>query len=305
MSIQKTRYGKCLEPKMECGNDAIRAHSVQNATALKLIEESNHVYEIGMKVVAGKPEPSLDLIGRKKASTFLGLCANHDASIFKAIDTKPLSPDDIEQLFLVAYRSVTRELHTVLEGAMRVQLGYQMLVSKGKVSADKPSAPGMEAMQHMMKAWSVWKYRYKFFDPIFESKKYSQIKHSVFKFEGEQPCLAASSFFSVDLKPWGKPFAALILNIIPSGPTETTVIFSYAGAHSGRARKYTAPVMTQKGEGRKYELSYMLINRAENFFLSPRIVDAWSGKKKETVVNACIQSVFGSQPKRVSDLMLF
>lgn len=46
----KVRFNKCLEPGLSCSEPAIRAHSVQNATALGLIAEENHVSELRMKI---------------------------------------------------------------------------------------------------------------------------------------------------------------------------------------------------------------------------------------------------------------
>lgn len=304
-AIQKKRFDKCLDPAFSCEEKAIRAHSVQNSNALDLIEDDNHVFELKMRIQNGKPNVSLQLVGRRNASTFTGLCAKHDSEIFRPIDTKPLSIDDQEQLFLMAYRSVTRELHATLEGAMRIQTAYLRLVAVGAVPADKPSPEGIEATQHMLKAWAVWRYRHKYFDGALTKNRFNKIKHSICKIENTPPTVAASSFFSVDLKPWGKPFAAAIVNVIPIDTSETTVVFSYASEHSGKVRRYVAPVMVGKGEKRKYELSYLLIDRAENFFLSPRAVNNWHAEKREMIEQEFIRSVFFDKPKRTPELMLF
>lgn len=303
--IQKQRFGRCLEPNMVCEKKAIRAHSVQNANALEYIADNNHVYELKLEVKDNQPECTFKLVGRNNASTFTGFCSDHDAEIFRPVDTKPLSLDDQEQLFLLAYRSVTRELHATLEGAMRIQSTYLSLVEDGKVPADEPSGPGVEAVQHMMKAWAVWKYRAKFFDPLFESHRFADVRHLSFKIENERPRIAASSFFSADLKPWGKPFAAIVVNVIPTGPEETTVLFSYSRSHARRAVKYLAPIMQSKGERQKYELSYLLIDRAENFFLNPSVVKGWPEAKKNTIKREFFDTVMDGSPKRVKDLMLF
>ena len=96
----KWGFSKCLGPTLTCQESAIRAHSVQNANALSLIEEDNHVYELKMQVTGGEPVCAFQKVGRNRASTFAGMCKQHDTEIFRPIDTKPLSTGNLEQLFL-------------------------------------------------------------------------------------------------------------------------------------------------------------------------------------------------------------
>ena len=91
-----------------------------------------------MRVKNGSPECLFEKVGRNQASTFPGFCSRHDTEIFKPLDTKPLSLDDAEQLFLIAYRSLTRELHTVMEAAMRLQTTLERQIAEGLVPKDKP-----------------------------------------------------------------------------------------------------------------------------------------------------------------------
>lgn len=302
----KSRFSKCLDPTLACKNDAIKAHSVQNANALSLIAEDNHVYELKMRITDGKPVCAFERVGRNNASTFPGLCAQHDTEIFRPIDTKPLATDDLEQLYLIAYRSVTRELHASMEGAMRIQRAYQFGIDTGKISGTDPSPAGIEATQHLLKAWSVWKYRYKYFDKDLVRSNFGNIKHSLFKIRNEQPILAASSFFSVDFKPWGKAFAAVTVNVVPISPTETVVVFSYPSEHSGPVRRYIAPIIMAEGQKQKYELSYLLVNRAENFFVSPRAVDHWSEDKRKHIETCFVATTDTSRSlDRTPELMLF
>lgn len=302
----KVRFEKCLEPSLSCADKAINAHSVQNATSLGLIADDNHVYELRMRVKNGSPQCAFESVGRNQASTFPGFCGRHDTEIFKPIDTKPLSLVDAEQLFLIAYRSVTRELHTVMEAAMRLQTTLERQISAGVVPKDEPSAAMMEATAHMMKAWGVWKYRLEFYDQPFAKSRFGEVLHSTFVIEGRKPVLAASSFFSVDDKAWGKRFAAVTLNVIPQSETASAVIVSYPKEQSGKARRYVAPIFLKNGEERLSALSHMLVNRAENFFVSPSHVDAWAGAKRTAIEEAFVATAIGGQPPKPSpDLMLF
>lgn len=93
-----------------------------------------------------------------------------------------------------------------MEAAARFQKAYQNHVAAGNISDTELSHYRFEAKRHRLKARSVLKYRYRYFDRDLVRSRFSNIKHSIFKTENELPVLAASSFFSVDFKPWGKPF---------------------------------------------------------------------------------------------------
>ncbi len=294
--LSKAKYEKCLDPLLSCTKNPIRAHSVQNATALSHIEEENHVYEMKFNIENERPVVALKLVGRNHASTFKGLCAEHDNQIFRPIDDRRLDERDREQLFLIAYRSVIRELHAVLEGAMKIQSAYLQLAERGDVPKDRPSAPGGEAAQHMLKAWAVWRYRYRFFDKPLITRSFNNVRHLKFAVEGKPPVIASSSFFSMDFKHWGQPFPALILNLIPTGPDRTLVLFSFAEKHSQRAARYLAKLLRSNGAKKEYELSCLMLDRAENFFVSPRAVNCWSPEKRVEIQTAFSQDFFGPNP---------
>lgn len=294
--LSKAKYERCLDPSMSCTKKAIRAHSVQNATALSHIAENNHVYEMKLKIKNERPVIEMKLVGRNHASTFTGLCAEHDNAIFKPIDEGELDERDREQLFLIAYRSVTRELHAANEVAMKIQSTYLRLADRGDVPKDAPSTPGVNAVQHMLKAWAVWKYRYNFFDNLLITRKFNGIRHLKFALEGKPPVIASSSFFSMDFKPWGKPFAALIVNLIPTSSDRTLVLFSYSKKHAQKAAKFLKNLLILNGTKKEYELSCLLLDRAENFFLSPQAVKSWSPEKRIEIENAFSQDLLGPNP---------
>lgn len=302
--VAKARFEKCLEPTMSCPEKAIRAHSIQNAKVFELIAEENHLYEMRARVKNGEMRCGFEKIGRNEASTFTGFCAAHDTSMFSPIDTKPFSIDDTEQLFLIAYRAVTRELHAVLEGAVRLQTALNQQILKRQLKRDEPSPAMLAATAHIVKAWNVWKYRAKYFDTALQTKRWDRILHSTCRIEGRTPLLASSSFFSIE-EP-DKALKAIALNIIPTSEKQTVIAASYPREHSGDARKYVAPIFLKEADARLFELSYILVDRAENFFLRPSHVDAWTEEKRRVVQDEFISSLTrGRTAQRRQEIMLF
>src|SRR6266700_3279132 len=87
--INNSRFGKCLEPLMQCDQKAIRAHSIQNAQTIGFLAEDGHVIALQLRFSEAGPEIDFKPIGRNEASTFTGFCNQHDTSIFEPLDTKP------------------------------------------------------------------------------------------------------------------------------------------------------------------------------------------------------------------------
>jgi hypothetical protein len=55
------------------------------------------------KIKGDKRALEFESVGRNQASTFAGLCSQHDNALFKVIDSEPLNVDNDEHLRLVAF----------------------------------------------------------------------------------------------------------------------------------------------------------------------------------------------------------
>ncbi len=304
--INNSRFGKCLEPRMQCNQAPIRAHSIQNSQTIELLAENGHVIAIRPRFSAAGPEIEFKSVGRNEASTFTGLCSDHDSGLFKVIDTKPLDSSDSQQLFLIAYRSVTRELHATMDSTVKLQGAYQSRVERGLDSADEPSPAGRQAVQQMMLSWSTWKYREKFFDQPLLSENYGGITHDLITLDGQAPAIAVSSFFTIEDRNIADDLAGVVLNILPVNSDKTVAIFSYAAVDSGVARSSLDRILGGSGYYQKYELSKLVLSRTENFIISPPLVRLWSQEKAERIKNAFVQTITtGVEIEEHQDLMLF
>jgi hypothetical protein len=98
-AINRARFDRCLEPQMSCQKKAIRAHSIQNAKTLDLLEKSGHLIAIRARFSENVPQIDFEYVGRNEASTFTGFCSEHDRDIFAPIDRNMLDTTNHEHFF--------------------------------------------------------------------------------------------------------------------------------------------------------------------------------------------------------------
>lgn len=302
--LRKQGYSRCLHYSMDCRRDAIRAHSIQNGKVLDLLQRENHVTVPKHKIVAGTAVAEFGLIGRNQASTFTGLCAEHDAELFKLADTLPLDTGNNKQLNQYAYRAVMREFHTCVEGGGRFFALEAENIKAGVTKANTPNAAGIAAIEFSMRAWRVFRYRTKNFDtPMLEGKD-SPIEHHVILLENQTPTVAVSSLFGVGTEP-NNDIVGAMLTVVPVSANKTVAIVSYASAQSEAVKK-GLPNLFDVNTVKKTALSETILQRVENFVLAPMFYDAWTEEKKKNVQKFFDTSVAQAvEPPAGQDLLLF
>jgi hypothetical protein len=297
----KWKFRRCLVPEMTCENEAIRAHSVQNARVLDLLCRDGHVTGLVKRIDKEKgPQLSFDEIGRNQATTFTGLCAAHDAEIFRPLDAVPFDSANLQHLFLAAYRSVMRELHAVMEAVPQLQGGYQKRVQMGLDPKDEPSLAGMIAVEYMTKAYVTYLYKSTFDDALAKGA-FADLEHDVCWFRNQRPTLAVSSLFSLGTLPGADDWLRVILNVFPISDTETVAIFSYRAGDAPYARTRLERILVAEGDYQKYELSKLILNSCENFVLAPEYVCQWSAEKHKAVTRFFLQSLFQDDLEKESE----
>jgi hypothetical protein len=175
--IYNWQFGKCLAPCMQCQNTPIQAHSIQNARVIDLLEESGHVMALSPRFSPSGPDIRFRRIGRHVASAFPGFCNHHDTQIFEPLDKKPLDPTDQKQLFLLAYRGLSRELHATMDFVSKIQSMHVFRVEQGIDSADVATPVGLKAVEQMLFSWTLWKYRDRHYDEALRTNDLSGITH--------------------------------------------------------------------------------------------------------------------------------
>jgi hypothetical protein len=221
---------------MDCEAPAIRAHSVQNSRVLDLLARDNHVKALTRRIEGMTPVLGFGDVGRNLASTFEGFCAQHDREIFQPIDKRPLIQTDEQQLFLLAYRAVARELHSSMEGAIKIQSGYQKRLELGLDPRGVPSDAGMFAIERMILAHQTFIYKAEL-DDAHNASQFDRVSHDIIELEHDRPALAVCSFLSLE----GVQNAAgeairTSLNVVPVSTKTTLVVFTYLREEASLAR---------------------------------------------------------------------
>jgi hypothetical protein len=303
---RKIGFGRCLEPTMQCEQLAIRAHSIQNRQTIALLEQDNHVLAWQPRFSQAGPDIALRRIGRNDASTFAGFCNQHDTELFRPLDTRALDGADRKQLFLLAYRGITCELHAIMTDVVQLQSLYTTRVERGIDSADSSSPAGQRAVEQMLLSGATWRYRHSYYDEPLLRRSFDGIEHDVVDLNDHAPCLAASSFITVKDVPLSEELAGVAINILPVSETRTVAVFSYAKKDQGSVRAALDRILGSTGDTQKYELSRLVLSRISNVLISPRHFEQWGEDKKKKIAAAFVRTVESQQDVgEDADFMLF
>ncbi len=279
IQIMKLRVRRCLEPTERCQKDAVLAHSIQNATVLGEISQDGHVIVLGLRHrTNGLPSVVWERVGRNKASTFSGLCSEHDNSIFRPIDQSSPDLSNPGHLFLLAYRSVLRETHACLEAAIRSQMLYQKRIEQGRSPRDQPDDAGMSATATISNAYDCHLYKRKF-DEAFLEREYDMILHETLCFDSAPPSIAVSSVFSLDDMPLPDDVARVVLNVFPMHG-KTHIIFSFLKNDADITAQYLGRIRSATGLYQKYLISKLILQHCDNFVMAPPYYQALSDTRR-------------------------
>jgi hypothetical protein len=278
---------RCMAPVTPtCRLRPIGSHSQQRRGPLALLDDgTGHVLRLTPQWMIGHPRcVQFERIGVQKASTFPGLCAMHDGRLWRPIDTAPLTKPSGEQIFLLSYRTVLRELYvarwsrTLLTRmlTLAVREGNRRAVAFGLAQLTRANWGGARLVQ--LAQW----YR-----KLYEDKKYSQ---HLLHLAGRNLWLlpfGISSFFEPIFYPDGSrvppgmgprvgPF--LTLNVIPQ-EGGSVVIFTYASRFRSQLHAFLEPLRPPIDALPFVERVWEIALRyCENILLAPKYWDGPVGR---------------------------
>ncbi len=290
---------------MECKRKPIKAHSIQNSKVLDLLSDNSHL--IGLKSLVDNEvnqDIIFDKIGKNKASTFTGLCSYHDKTLFQSIDDFEINITNNKQLFLLAYRSVLKELHASITAAIKVQTVYEKTKELGLVVDEKQPKPAEIAVQKIMDSFDTFQYKSEFDKALLKSN-YKFLSHKVIEIETKLPTIACSTLFSNDAVKYKDDVSRIIMNVFPVNEKLSYVIFSFTSFEKTLAEDYLYKCLNSAGFSRNYEISKLIIRNSENFFINPKYFKNWSETKKNKIINYFLDTVYEDKDLDHADYYLF
>jgi hypothetical protein len=222
----KSRRGPCLFPvEPPCTTKTCKAHSIQNRTVLDALAEEGHVVMLRTRRVARGQQPRAEFkwVGRNEATTFEGLCAEHDTKLFAPIDTRPLDLEDREQLFLLAYRSVLRQAHAIPTGASIVESVSEKARQLELRDLNKTDALG-RPIPRLRDGIRPINEEKDAFDRAYLCSGFEDVEHEIAWTLPTPPSLAVSSFFTVGCNPRTHRQLPVALNVFPHDGRHAIVI---------------------------------------------------------------------------------
>ncbi|MGB3263628.1 MAG: hypothetical protein WBA89_06685 [Microcoleus sp.] len=287
------KYNKCLWPKSDCTKDCINAHSIQNSQILDQLASNNHlIMAVHRLNLDTEPEIEFNEVGRNKATTFTGLCGEHDSQLFRPIDVNQFDSSNEEQKFLIAYRSVLRELHTRIKSARDLQTTYQKSAEAGMWDSKNMDEPFWKAATRPIINAINW-YQYKQnYDNIYNSNSFTEIEHECIRIERNCP-LAVSSLFDPIKSIIGVEIPEqkfIVFNVFPQ-KKDTIILLSYLGDHQKDLRPYADEIINASGEYQLYLLSKTILRYCENFVISPDHFNLFSQQKIDAIKNFYLATV--------------
>jgi hypothetical protein len=283
---QKQELNRCFWPTDKCTNKAIKAHSIQNNGILDSISTDGHLIMLKARQnLDTGPVLFFKRIGRNVATIFTGLCGEHDNRLFKPIDNSKIDIKNKEHLFLIAYRSVLRELHAKMVGAAIVQQIYSKGVEVGRVDPSQVDEAMMKATIPMMEAYSFYRYKYTY-DVAYVKKQYNILTNHVIEVEYPHTVLAVSAIYDLfdnmrKLEDRLDP-KCICLNVFPQDD-KLIIVYSYIKEHDRFFKNHVAELENARGEYKLYLLSKRILMFSENFVLKPDHVNRWTEHKKNAI----------------------
>ncbi len=288
----------------------IDAHSIQENGELSLIAQDGKVFHFIQNAQnGGKEKNEIEIT---KASTFKGFCHKHD-QIFEPIDQKKCTSVE-QEYFLYSTRSFAYSYHHIksfkdyfLNLITDTTSNLNPLIDSIKGLADtigmklpeelnKSAVPEISKEQIETLEIERFEKHRKLLIEFINNKSYSQLEYLVYEKDFLCP-LACSSWMVLHIQ-FGNGFLItsdgntpyygfpIIISVIPS-ENKTKIILARFKADNGSELIFNQwRNLTSNTKKFEKELSKLIIENVENFYLSPIFWNKLSEREKTTIINA-------------------
>ena len=285
---------QCLEPEESCDEKAIRAHSIANSGVLKRMSDKGHVMMFRPRFRPPRPpEIRAERVGRNSATTFTGLCGQHDNELFAPIDDQVPNIQNQEHLFLLAYRATLRESHVAMDWARRAQHAYLKRIDIGLSSDTDPDASGIFAVKQFCKAYECYQFKREF-DRNYLSREWPHLEHHIVILTNQPPSIAVSSLFSLDDVD-APELPRVALNVFPV-EDDVVAVFSAVPRDAPFAYTYLQPLLDAESHFQKYLLSKLVLQHCDNFVIHPGYYESMTNERQHAICRFFAETILKNKP---------
>lgn len=293
-------YGvrRCIVPeglRDACSGNIVRAHTVPKSGSLRHIARDGHVYAFvpSIKNISRSkgtlaPEP----VGVNRASTFTGFCAHHDKQLFAPIEDKSID-FNLEQVFLLGYRAMARELF--LKEAQLEATGLLRDADRGHDLDDQVAIQQYVALHNIGVNTGVKDaLRHKeFYDHVLQSGDYSDVRGYVMTFRTIPPVMCSGGLFpyecfngakAQDFPDLGRPADAIYYTSFAAGDVGA-VVFTWLPDSKETCDKFIRSLERVSDEQLSGALVRFFFEYCENVQIAPEWWDKLSQVTRDAFVN--------------------
>ncbi|MFD2365085.1 SEC-C metal-binding domain-containing protein [Pseudoduganella sp. GCM10020061] len=313
---ETTRKSACHVPegiRNECSKGIINAHTVSRSGSLGAIQRSGHVYSYNLNMLAlqksrGRLRPVET--GWRTASTFPGFCGYHDKRVFEALEDTPFVGSK-EQCFLIAYRSLAKEIHAKNNSAKQNDL---------RVAYAGPASQKNAAVAAFNKGVALairdlerHKNRY---DKVLLDKDWSKVHGILIEFDGIFPIQCTGGLFPekdinglpIQRLDWrtATPDTINLSSFAADGKSYFLICWLQDSHHSGS--RFVAPFHLVEKSVLPAVIGALILQVTENCHFSPDWYDALPDAGKDWCeANSFSGTFWGdiSPPTAIADTTLF
>lgn len=286
------------ELKGECTKKIIRAHTVSKSSNLKQIAQDGHVYSFEKSIMAldsNNGKFPIEKIGINKASVFNGFCSKHDKDLFSVIEDQEIVFSE-EQIFILAYRSISRELYLKYRSLANNQNMFNYDKGIKDIFLQKFFYEAMkqysEATKLTVRDLEVAKSNY---DNALVNQKYDNIKYYIIIINSipeimSSGCWIPEVTFSgeklIDLYDVNKQFHSITVSTIALKDDKGAIVFSWYDETSCiECLKFIKSLNEIPNNEKGYAILKWMFECNENIYFSPKWWDCLDKNIQELLIN--------------------